>query len=147
MVRKALPSRQAFTLIELLVVIAIIGILISLLLPAVQAVREAAQRTQCQNNLKQLGVAVHSFHDNYRFMPTYFGLCPPANGSVYPWAKANQPYGSWVLHLLPYLEYNDLWNQIVQDTLAAGTNEPGGASSSTTCTNPGTWVPDPTSWT
>jgi prepilin-type N-terminal cleavage/methylation domain-containing protein/prepilin-type processing-associated H-X9-DG protein len=147
MVRETLPRRRAFTLIELLVVVAIIGILISLLLPAVQAVREAAQRTQCQNNIKQLGLAVHDFHDTYKIMPTYFGLSPPVNGSVYPWAKATQPYGSWVLALLPYLEYQDLYNQIVVDTQQAGTNEPGGTFTSTTCTNPGTWVPDPASWT
>jgi prepilin-type N-terminal cleavage/methylation domain-containing protein/prepilin-type processing-associated H-X9-DG protein len=119
--------RQAFTLIELLVVIAIIGILISLLLPAVQVVREAAARAQCQSNLRQLGVAVHNFHDSHKSMPTYFGVYPGSANYVYPnYPPENltQPYGSWFVYLLPFVEQNDLWQVILQNIQIGGENQP-----------------------
>ncbi|MFO0953920.1 MAG: DUF1559 domain-containing protein [Isosphaeraceae bacterium] len=88
-------ARLGFTLIELLVVIAIIAVLIALLLPAVQSAREAARRAQCVNNLKQLGLAQHNYHDTY--------------GSFSPGGKSCC-WGTWLLFTLPYVEQTALWN-------------------------------------
>ncbi|WP_010584247.1 DUF1559 domain-containing protein [Schlesneria paludicola] len=98
---------SGFTLIELLVVIAIIAVLISLLLPAVQAAREAARRTQCKNNLKQLGLGLHNYHDNYLTFPPGWIDAPTR-------ATANNPYASWGWNafILPYLDQGNLYNQL-----------------------------------
>ena len=95
-------ARRGFTLIELLVVIAIIAVLIALLLPAVQQAREAARRTQCKNNLKQIGLALHNYASTHTIFPleTYFG--ERADGSFF--------YGSWVPQILPYFEQQGLAN-------------------------------------
>jgi prepilin-type N-terminal cleavage/methylation domain-containing protein len=93
--------RRGFTLIELLVVIAIIAILIGLLVPAVQRVREAASRTQCMNNLKQLGLAAQNYHDQYKHLP-------PGIGYYHPTAQ-NDVFGTFFFHLLPNLEHDNLF--------------------------------------
>jgi prepilin-type N-terminal cleavage/methylation domain-containing protein/prepilin-type processing-associated H-X9-DG protein len=103
--------RRAFTLIELLVVIAIIGILIGLLLPAVQKVREAANRIKCSNNLKQIALAVHTYHDAQ-------GNFPVNSGTSLALADYNW---SWLARILPYIEQDALYRQanIPTNTLAA----------------------------
>ena len=106
-------NRRAFTLIELLVVIAIIAILIALLLPAVQQAREAARRTQCKNNLKQLGLALHNHHDTYQYFP------PATSQDQPPFGPAASNWGaSWMIYILPYIEQSSLYNQL---TIGGGT--------------------------
>jgi prepilin-type N-terminal cleavage/methylation domain-containing protein len=103
-------ARDAFTLIELLVVIAIIGILISLLVPAVQKVREAAARTQCTNNMKQIGLALHAYHDEKKMFPPGY-----IDGNTDPTSTPDNDVGpgwGWASFLLPYLEQRGVYNQI-----------------------------------
>jgi prepilin-type N-terminal cleavage/methylation domain-containing protein len=112
------PRRRGFTLIELLVVIAIIVVLIGLLVPAVQKVRETAKKMSCQNNLHQLGLAVHQFHDTNGTMPCYFGVYPPAGSALYadsPSENRRKVYGGWFAHLLPYVEQDPLYKIITQN--------------------------------
>jgi prepilin-type N-terminal cleavage/methylation domain-containing protein len=100
---------QAFTLIELLVVIAIIGILIALLLPAVQKIREAAARMSCSNNLHQLGLAVHNFHDSNGFVPT----AGSADGRPISAGGTLQGEGTnWSVYLLPYIEQGNIYTKL-----------------------------------
>lgn len=107
-----LPVRRGFTLVELLVVIAIIGVLVALLLPAVQAAREAARRMKCQNNLKQVGLALQNYHD-------VFNILPPGGVST------NET--SWTVFILPFMEQKNLYEQFNFNAGAytSGTNQVG----------------------
>lgn len=160
-------SRSGFTLVELLVAIAIIGALIALLLPAVQAAREAARRIKCQNNLKQLGLGSHQFHETNGSFPTFFGIFPPVNNcGVRPHCNRTAPYGGWFLHLMPYVEQRPLHDNISAEIAILPQNQritltaPSGCSTVqdrdyngdhtrtyTSCTTPGSyeehgiWVP------
>ena len=108
-------SRNAFTLVELLVVIAIIGVLISLLLPAVQAARETARRTSCTNNLRQLGVALHNYHDTLGCFPPSYVIQPGGGGlqgTPDPVTRDAGPGYAWGTLLLPFMEQNSLHSSI-----------------------------------
>jgi prepilin-type N-terminal cleavage/methylation domain-containing protein len=105
-------ARDGFTLVELLVVIAIIGILVALLLPAVQAAREAARRSECQNNLKQIGLGVHMFHDTNKFLPNN----GRNTGDVRDWC--------WAFQILPNIEQGNLFTPIMAAAAAANTATP-----------------------
>jgi prepilin-type N-terminal cleavage/methylation domain-containing protein/prepilin-type processing-associated H-X9-DG protein len=119
-------SRRGFTLIELLVVIAIIGILIGLLLPAVQSVRESASRMTCTNNLKQIGLALHNYHDaNSYFPPGYIDNNTSTNYNDPTYTPDNDlgPGWGWASLILPYLEQNNVYTQInFKVTVGTGVN-------------------------
>jgi prepilin-type N-terminal cleavage/methylation domain-containing protein/prepilin-type processing-associated H-X9-DG protein len=101
----ARPQRRGFTLIELLIVIAIIGVLIALLLPAVQKVRESSNRSTCLNNLKQIGLALQLYHDGYHTFPA------GVQGQYPPLDFTNTARSSWALYILPYIEQNAAYSQ------------------------------------
>ena len=103
---------QGFTLVELLVVIAIIGILVALLLPAVQAAREAARRSQCSNNVKQICLGIHNFADSFKNVPPVEGGSTPLGiANTYTNRPDNGPAGTLFFYILPYIEQNNLYTQ------------------------------------
>jgi prepilin-type N-terminal cleavage/methylation domain-containing protein/prepilin-type processing-associated H-X9-DG protein len=128
--------RRGFTLIELLVVIAIIAILIALLLPAVQQAREAARRSTCKNNLKQLGLALHNYHD-------VAGRFPPRQGGTDTTSpNGNSNEGSGFTMLLPYLDQAPLYNQISSAQTFGATTFPPFGDSAADATNYELWFAD-----
>lgn len=124
MKRSRIKNARGFTLIELLVVIAIIAILIALLLPAVQQAREAARRSQCKNNMKQVGLAMHNYHDVHNtFPPGYITKTPCSSSAV--WSACNQGelgiYG-WGTFVLPYIDKSPLYNILKPGTVTLDQN-------------------------
>ncbi len=107
-------SRRGFTLVELLVVIAIIAVLIGLLLPAVQSAREAARRSSCSNNVKQLGLALHGYHDSFNGLPpSYYDNVPQSNSST---AATDNVVMAWSALILPYMEETATHDEFLQET-------------------------------
>jgi len=127
-----LAFRNGFTLVELLVVIAIIGVLVALLLPAIQSAREAARRSQCQNNMKQIGLAINSFDTAHKVLPTGgegSDFSVPANGGQTKFSKQ----GLFVV-LLPYIEHLDLYAQMdLSKSYRDTTPNTSGVSNATIC--------------
>jgi prepilin-type N-terminal cleavage/methylation domain-containing protein len=113
--RKA--TERGFTLVELLVVIAIIGVLVALLLPAIQAARESARRSQCLNNLRQLGVACNLFENSKKVFPTAGGAVQQFQGLTQEWSKSRFGYenAGWMYQILPYIEQQNLFDRRVGD--------------------------------
>ena len=121
--RGSISGMRAFTLIELLVVIAIIAVLIALLLPAVQQARESARRTQCKNNLKQIGLSLHNYHDVSNMFPYASGSAASTvnNGGAAVMSTYRNQTG-WVL-LLPYFDQAPLYNSINQSAAMGSSAE------------------------
>ena len=124
------PRAHGFTLIELLVVIAIIATLVAILLPAVQQAREAARRSSCKNNLKQIALAMHNYHDTYRTFPPGYVSRINANFSTTNWCintAAGNEYSRapWTVHILPYIEQSALYDSLdVNLEFATGNGAP-----------------------
>ncbi|MFK8111538.1 MAG: DUF1559 domain-containing protein, partial [Rubripirellula sp.] len=133
--------RQGFTLVELLVVIAISGILVGLLLPAVQAAREAARRMSCSNNFKQLGLGVHNYHSAFKQLPTNMtGTDRALVGNVTN--NSNRRYLSWLVSLTPFIEQQGIWEQVVNPSqdVTQGATLPGNLNNGRwPAMGPGAW--------
>src|SRR6187431_120722 len=114
--RKPRPRPRGFTLIELLVVIAIIAVLIALLLPAVQQAREATRRTQCKNNLKQIGVGLHNYESTMRLLPAgcMYSFSPRGNG------QTHSVGAGWLAMLMPYMDQTPAANSVIWAEVSPG---------------------------
>ncbi|MCA9162317.1 MAG: DUF1559 domain-containing protein, partial [Planctomycetales bacterium] len=104
--------QHAFTLVELLVVIAIIGVLVAMLLPAVQAAREAARRSSCSNNMKQLGLALHNYHDTYKALPAGAWMFNAAGAGSTSCTTGNGRRAPWTVSILPFIEQNNIYDKV-----------------------------------
>ena len=130
--------RRAFTLVELLVVIAIIGILVALLLPAIQAAREAARRTQCNNHMKQLGLAAHNYHDTFQASAVERRL----GNNAYPGMPSGRWNSfSWIFHTLPFMEQGSLHDQFKQNVYDGNANNDAALGTPTNRTLRNTIIP------
>lgn len=120
-----LKRRVGFTLVEMLVVIGIIVILMAITLPTVQRAREAARRAECKSNLKNLAEAIEGFHAARGTMPPYFGIYPGNPDSHWPTNYLNDQtnvYGSWIVHILPYIDRENIYEQMRADVKSVGNN-------------------------
>lgn len=108
-------TRRGFTLVELLVVIAIIGILVALLLPAIQMAREAARRTSCNNNLKQIGLGLHMYHDTFGRLPAGWMAKDPHGHAEHDWL--GEPGWGWAAAILPYMEQTTVYGEMINFNL------------------------------
>lgn len=115
MTRRPFGKQGGFTLVELLVVIAIIGLLISLLLPAVNTVRESARRVSCANNLRQVSIGLLQYHDSFQVFPANFGSGVALSPTTPPNVNANNYGHSWMAGVLPYIEQQSLYDTINQE--------------------------------
>lgn len=141
-------SRSGFTLVELLVVIAIIGVLVGLLLPAVQSAREAARRMSCSNNLKQLGLAMHNYHSAFNELPrNHTGTSRSTIGNATN--NSNRLFLSWLVSVLPYVEQQAIWEEISNPSIqvSPGATMPGSVIGGTwPAMGPAPWQPAYRPW-
>ncbi|MEI7685054.1 MAG: DUF1559 domain-containing protein [Planctomycetota bacterium] len=142
MIRASRCRKPGFTLVELLIVVAIVAMLISMVLWAVQRMRDAAARATCIHNMKQIGLAVQAFHDKHGQFPVYNGIFPyKSSGNVSQSGDPKAVYGSYYVHLLPYLDQPELYNAIRKDVVDLDRPERPGNTGNLLTSIPGARIP------